>query len=132
MKAISHDKWEWFGVVGHYICGQWCRFHLATMVGPWLVSTIGEYVHPLHSKGNEKDEAEWMRVNWPGEDIGCGRKYETMVFKAGARCTKKGCECNMPAIGGSELDIHGYQTRGQAQAGHLQMCKKWSRKASVR
>jgi hypothetical protein len=35
---------RWFGHAGHFICAEWCRFHLCTQVGPYLISTVGEYV----------------------------------------------------------------------------------------
>lgn len=127
-KTISKDKWEWFGNAGHFICGQWCRFHLCTKVGKYLISTVGEYVHPRHSGGGEMSEASWIKKNWPGEDIGCGRKYETMVFLAGERCQNKECGCKMPTIKGTELDFDGYNKPGDAATGHYKLCEKWSKK----
>lgn len=120
------DQWKWFGHAGHFICGQWCRFHLCTLVGDYLVSTVGLYVHPRHSGGSERSEAEWLAANPNGEEIGCGRFYETMVFRAGAPCAAEGCECGIPAIASSELDFEGYVTAGAAAAGHLALCEKWA------
>jgi hypothetical protein len=125
---IEPRKWKWFGNHGHFICGRWCRFHLATQVGKYLVSTVGEYVHPRHSGGSEVAESKWLSENWPGEDIGCNRKYETMVFYAGEPCKMKGCGCGLPQIQGLELDCKGYNNAGDAAAGHLALCRKWSRK----
>jgi hypothetical protein len=109
-RTIPQKDWIWYGNAGHLICGQWCRFHLTTKVGNYLVSTVGAYIHPQRSQGNEQTEAEWLKTNWPGEDIGFGRKYETMVFKAG-----------------DELDMCGYNTAGDAARGHLSLCVKWSK-----
>jgi hypothetical protein len=125
---ITQDKWEWFGNVGHFICGRWCRFHLCTKVGKYLISTVGEYVHPRHSKGSELAEIKWLQKNWPGEDIRYQKKYETMVFVAGERCAIKGCDCGLPSIGGEELDMMGYNTAGEATRGHMELCLKWSRR----
>lgn len=124
---IPTDKWEWYGHAAHFCCGRWCRFHMATKVGNYLVSTVGEFVHPRHSGGSEQTEAAWLVENWPGEDVGVNRKYETMVFKAGAPCAGKGCKCGMPAISGHELDFKGYNTAGEACAGHLALCKRWAK-----
>lgn len=121
------EDWKWFGVAGHFICGQWCRFHLCTQVGNYLVSTVGEYVHPRHSEGSELKENEWLKKNWPGEDIGAERKYETMVFLAGPVCTDKDCNCGMPRASG-ELDFKGYNRRKDAQEGHYKMCLKFSKR----
>jgi hypothetical protein len=126
-KPIPQAEWEWFGTPGHFICAQWCRFHLTTVVGNYIISTVGEYVHPRHSGGVEAQESKWLAKNWPGEDIGAGRKYETMVFKAG-RCTATSCGCQLPEISGTELDMKGYNTRVDATRGHIELCTTWARK----
>jgi hypothetical protein len=118
-------NWNWFGHVGHFICGRWCRFHLTTQVGEYLVSTIGEYIHPSDSAGSEVKEAEWLKKNYPGRDIGYNRKYETMVFKAGPPCNAKDCHCGQPSIDGSELDSLGYNNAKDATEGHYLMCEKY-------
>jgi hypothetical protein len=61
-------------------------------------------------------------------EIGCGRMFETMVFKCGKICKLKDCGCGMPEINGRELDMSGYQTAGEAQVGHEKMIEKWSKK----
>jgi hypothetical protein len=127
-KNIPQSEWVWYGDPGHFICGRWCRFHLTTKVGAYLVSTVGAYVHPQRSMGSEQVEAEWLKKNWPGEDIGLDRKYETMVFHAGPECKLKDCNCGIPMISGEELDMLGYNTAGEAAKGHLALCKKWSKK----
>lgn len=122
------SKWIWFGFAGHFICGRWCRFHLTTRVGKYLVSTVGQFIHPSHSAGNEKSEFEFLKNNPNGEEIGYGRFYETMVFKYGTVCQAKGCACGLPGIASSELDMLPANTPGEAQANHLKLCKKWARK----
>ena len=123
---VPESEWEWFGTPGHFICGHWCRFHLCTLIGDCLVSTVGEYVHPRHGGGSEQQEYNWLADNWPGEDIGCGRKYETMVFKAGERCDDPKCNCGQPLIKPSELEVMGYNSRGDATKGHMLLCRKWA------
>ena len=132
------QRWQWFGSAAHFICGRWCRFHLATQVGEYLVSTVGEYVPPdgvqtilaesrgiaLTGKG-EAREAEFLeKVGF--EEIGYRRTYETMVFKAGKPCDAEGCGCGIPVIDGSELDFEGYNDAGAATRGHQEMCAKWA------
>ena len=134
MGKMGRRGWVWYGNPGHFICAQWCRFHLCTKVGPYLVSTVGEYVHPRHSAGSEQSEAKWLKENWPGEEIGLDRKYETMVFRAGKPCEAEECGpggCGLPEIDGSELDSQGYNLRADAQRGHLAMCEKWAAKAEA-
>lgn len=123
---VAAKDWLWFGNAGHFICGRWCRFHLATQVGDVLVSTVGQYVPPRHSGGSERTEAAWLQENPDGEEIGCGRFYETMVFVAGMPCNKVGCNCGLPDISGRELDCAGYANAGDATRGHVEMCQRWS------
>jgi len=82
---VPMNRWKWFGSSAHFICGRWCRFHLATLVGKYLISTVGEFVHPRNSGGSEEVESKWLAKNFPGKDIGINTKYETMVFHAGDR-----------------------------------------------
>jgi len=86
------------------------------------------YVHPSKSQGGEKAEFEYLNKNPNGDQIGCDRFYETMVFLAGERCREKGCNCGQPVISGSELDFLGYQEAGEAAKGHYKMCLKFAGK----
>ena len=121
---VPQSEWEWFGDPGHFCWARWCRFHLCTKVGDYLVSTVGAYVHPRHSMGSEMEEAAWLKENWPSEDIGLDRKYETMVFRAGDPCASEACDCGLPTIDGHEIDLRGYNKSAAAAAGHLAMCKE--------
>lgn len=139
-------NWKWFGHAAHFICGAKYRFHLATQVGKYLVSTVGELwperssreVHAkvydpklfeknCQLKGDYFDSAYMTRFGF--EEIGCDRKYETMVFKAGKPCRSKECGCGLPKglpkIDGSELDFLGYNNAADAAKGHLKLCRKW-------
>ena len=119
-------KIEHFGFPGHFICGRWCRFHITTVVGEkYLISTIGEYVHPKNSGGSEKAELEYMAKNPNGEEIGHGRHYETMVFRAGKRCKAEGCNCGQPKICGDEIAFRGYNDPGSATQGHNELVAKY-------
>lgn len=140
----SVQDWKWFGHAGHLIVAQWCRFHLCTLVGNYMVSTVGEYwpdrkvreihasVHDAkwlddnnHRKGDDFDRAYMERFGF--EDIGYERTYETMVFRADKVCVAKDCNCGMPLPSDwSELDAHGYKEAGAATKGHYEMCNKWA------
>jgi len=138
-------NWKWYGHAAHFICGHLCRFHLATKVGKYLVSTVGELwperdsreIHARfndekwleknrHLSGESFDSAYMQRFGY--DTIGCNRKYETMVFIAGAPCKAEGCECGLPEISGSELDFSGYNDAKSATEGHYKLCRKWSKK----
>lgn len=123
---IGRDHWEWFGAPGHFISGRYCRFHLCTLVGDYLISTIGEYVPPEITAKGRVDEGKWLEEHWPGEDVGLG-KYETMAFTAGDRCKEPGCNCGQPTIGSAEeLSVEWTADRGKARAAHMAMCEKYA------
>jgi len=141
---VPRQEWEWFGHAAHLIVGRWCRFHLATKVGEYLVSTVGEFwperpVREIHAevhdpawlaenvelKGDTFDHAYMKRFGF--ETIGYERKYETMVFHAGERCQVPDCGCGLPIPSDwGELDFSGYNDAGAATRGHLAMCEQWS------
>lgn len=139
MSEIPRDEWKWFGSAAHLIVAQDCRFHLATLVGPWLVSTVGEYLPDapvreilaerrgmtLEGIGDYRRASYMKQVGF--EEIGAGRKYETMVFRAGEPCTSEDCSCGLPsAADWMELDANGYNDAGAATAGHYAICEKWA------
>lgn len=113
------------------------------MVGPWIVSTVGEYVPaesvrelmaPLRNirltqKGEDR-EAEWLRQAG-FEQIGCDRTYETMVFRAGSTAcdTEGGCGFRQPDKF-IELDFAGYNDHAKATQGHADMCTKWAERGA--
>ena len=109
--------WRWFGNAGHFIGSPWCRFHMTTQVGAYLVSTVGEYFPP-HGMDLDNDMS----------NIGDKRKYETMVFHAGEPCA---CGCGLPQIDGVELDGVGYNNAKDATEGHDFMCIKWASQDDV-
>lgn len=102
----------WYGNAGHLCVSNYCRFHLCTEVGDYLVSTVGEY----YPRDGDKMET-----------IGAGPKdfYETMVFKlTGNRCQ---CGCGLPDVGGSDIDMDRYSTPKEANEGHMKYCRKYGR-----
>jgi hypothetical protein len=136
--SVPKAEWRWFGNAGHFICAEWCRFHLCTQVGEYLVSTVGEYVPDegvreiiaqsrgivLKGRGDERRTDYMRKIGF--EEIGCDRLYETMVFRAGKPCSSAACGCGLPAIDGSELDSLSYNTAKAATAGHVELCEKWA------
>ncbi len=113
MKAIPLSEWRWLGMPAHFICGHRCRFHLATVVGRVLVSSVGA-MPPVG-----KDWGEW-------QEVGSGRMCETMVFMAGKPCAQADCRCGVPEIDGDSLDFGAYNDPGSAQEGHAAMCARWA------
>lgn len=138
---MKQSDWKWFGCPGHFICARDCRFHLCTLIGDILVSTVGEYLPDydvreilakskgivLKGKGDER-RAEYMKkVGF--EEIGLDRRYETMAFKTtGEVCRNPKCNCGLPTIIPEEIEFEGYNTAGEAAKGHMKICLKVSKK----
>ena len=129
---MDKSKWVWMGHAAHFILGRKCRFRLATVVGKYIVSTVGEWV-PDNSMLDitkpefrllQGDNKEYAYIKKYGcENIGHGRKYETMVFKA----KKSRHKCCPYEITGSELDGSSYNKPEDAYKGHLEMCERFSK-----
>jgi hypothetical protein len=82
----------------------------------------------LEGRGDARDIDYMKKIGY--DTIGCGRLYETMVFRAGEPCGADRCGgCGLPeCIDGSSLDFVGYNKAADAAKGHLAMCKKWAAK----
>ena len=127
------DKWVWMPHPAHFICGADCKFHLATYVGGFIVSTVGEYMPDSHVRKTMEDVSGPRPVRGTGsragkwETIGYDRLYETMVFKAQPAEESDTC-CLWTTADGEDLDSEGYNEHGAAYRGHLSMCHKWAAK----
>lgn len=117
---MKQDKWIWMPHAGHFICGPQCQFHLATYVGKYIVSTIGEYKPDNVIRSIIRQKAEF-------DEMGLERLYETMVFKA-KKSVEKEYQCCPFTMVSPELDFSGYNDPSSAYRGHLELCRKWSRK----
>lgn len=123
-NPVPQSEWKWFGNAGHFISARWCRFHLCTQIGDYLVSSVGEYVNPKHIRESGLSEDEWAEKHPFGTNIGSGRTFETMVFAIiGVACD---CGCNLPEIEPHELDSGCYNSPDDANNGHMAMCRKWA------
>lgn len=113
---IPQSKWEWYGYPAHFICANDCRFRLATKVGNYIISTVGD----LHYE-HEKDR---RRTLGSGDDS----FFETYVFKAGARCGPP-CGCNEARLADA-CEIEGIRTptAKKARETHMKLCKKYARR----
>lgn len=121
---IDPKDWKWYGTAAHFICGHYCRFHLATLVGDTLVSTVGQMVPPYEIQGGDLTEDKWLAENPNGKEIGLNRFYETMTFKAGKPCRTDGCNCGLPLTDGESIDFTGYNYSADATRGHYEMCMR--------
>lgn len=134
---MTKDKWIWMPHPGHLIVSRNCQFHLNTWVGNYIVSTVGEYLPDepvreifakirkitLTGRGDDRLADYMEKIGY--EELGLGRKYETMVFLA--KAVPEEC-CPYRAAAWSELEANGYNDPGKAAEGHLKMCEKWAKK----
>jgi len=152
---VSKEDWFWMPHVAHLCVGNWCRFHLATYVNGHIISTVGEYlpdsdVRRCILEGNitrsfhSEEEKEKMRlvlskigddfdryyINLLGyEEIGCNRKYETMVFAA--EKIDEEC-CRYYALIEFCIDSIGYNCPSEATRGHYAMCEKFDNVETIK
>ena len=140
---ITKDKWIWMPHPAHFICASDCKFFMATKVGKYIISTVGEmfpdapireiYAETrnivLEGKGDARRADYMKKIGY--DEIGVGRKYETMVFKA-VRSIKKGkdaCKaCPFQIESGNNIDGNGYNEPDKAYEGHLKLCNKYANK----
>lgn len=108
---MKKDKWIQMPHATHFIGSASCHFVMATYVGKYIVSTVGEY-YPSYAKDKP-------------EEIGIDRILETMVFKA-VKSDCKGCKYEIKS--GENIDFAGYKTSEEAVKGHWKLCNKWSKK----
>jgi hypothetical protein len=131
---MSRQDWIWQPHAGHFIGGRDCKFFLNTYVNGYIVSTVGEYFPDsrireiyamsrgvkVEGKGDSWDNDYLKKVGY--EEIGCNRKYETMVFKA-HRVDKSCCQYRVDSF--DDIDFCGYNDAEEARIGHYSMCEKY-------
>lgn len=115
---MKKEHWVWMPHAAHWILGSRCRFHLATYVGKYIVSTVGEC---------PKSGEDW-RETQNFERVGTGKEcYETMVFLA-ERAPNNTC-CPWRQASGTDVDGKRYLTAEDAREGHMTFCKKWGKRS---
>jgi hypothetical protein len=143
---MTKDKWIWMPHAGHFIGSRDCRFHLNTYVGGYIVSTVGDYwpresLRKIHAKthdplwlaeyrhllGDSFDNEYFKRFGY--KEVGYGRLYETMVFKAQKQTDGREWDCcPYQMVSAEDVDFEGYNDAVSATKGHMKLCKKWSKK----
>ena len=116
---MKKENWVWMPHVAHHICGEKMHYSLATYVGGYVVSTVGDYYpNGYYSKLGNKNQKD---------TVGHGRFYETMVFRA--KKSDQKC-CGYDIATGENVDFQGYSTAQEATKGHYLLCKKWAQKCN--
>ena len=149
---MSKKDWVYMPHAGHLCVARWCQFHLNTYVNGYIVSTVGEYFPPVdHRRCILESRLKVPFWNWSKEkinvakkilgeqgdifddlylreygydEIGLGRTYETMVFKA--RKSSLGC-CPYIMADCESLWQDGYNSSTEAFEGHNDLCKKYDK-----
>jgi len=109
---MNKKDWIWMPHAAHFCCGSRCQFVLATYVGGYIVSTVGEMSSSI--KGKEY------------ETVSRGYLYETEVFKA-KKQKLTCCPYGIILKGGYGVEQRKYNTPSAATKGHMELCEKWSK-----
>lgn len=143
MKKIKtpKEKWVWMAHPAHFICARDCRFFLATKVGNYIVSTVGEYLPdapireiysktrniPIEGMGDARLADYMKKIGFEDLHFG-GFKYETMVFTA-KPMPKGECPACPWRIEVTQChDEKWYKNSKDAYKGHMALCDKFARK----
>lgn len=138
----KREDWVWLPHAAHLIVSRNCRYHLATCVGGYIVSTVGEYVPDegvreimaqgrgvtLEGRGDARLADFMAKVGFV--EIGYGRLYETYVFRARPHDKARGepgC-CLFLVDDHQEVDGVGSNDPACAYANHMRLCEEWAAK----
>lgn len=139
---ITQDKWTWMGHPAHFICANDCKFFMATKVGKYIISTVGEYfpdfrVREIFAKsrnitiegiGDAYDRDYLNKIGFEDLSLG-GWKYETMVFESKRNKESDAC-CPYIIKHGSNIEQNRYKTANEALKGHYKLCLEFAKKQS--
>ncbi len=104
---IPESEWKWQGHPGHYCCVADCMFRMATRVGAFLVSTVGD-------RRGDGDDGPMTTIGGGDADF-----FETMIFG----CEDDDLPCGCAELDdGDELDVRRYATAKAARDGHMAAC----------
>jgi len=111
--VIPESEWIWDGHQAHLRVT--CEFHLATRVGDYIVSTVGEY----RPQSGRADGAQYGLEYARFETIGSGRLFETFVFRT------SGEGLGTPDTF-DEVDTEIANDHNTARLNHMAMCRKYA------
>jgi hypothetical protein len=137
---MTKEQWVWMPHPAHFIGSSHCGFRLATYVGGYIVSTVGElfWSEGLNRITAQFRDPQWLEANghllgdnfqsayferFGYDEVGLGRLYETMVFRA---IPSEQCDSCPWVIDGEEQDYRPYNVGADAYAGHMELCEKWA------
>lgn len=111
-----------YGSAAHF-CASYCLWHRATKVGPYLISSVGEY----WPKSERVRQRQTGKIKF--EPMGAGpHLYETMVFKIIGECP---CGCGLPKHDGDCIEIRRWSNAANAEAGHELFIRLYKLKAEI-
>lgn len=143
---MKKSDWVWQPHAAHLVIGSQCQFHVATYVGGYIVSTVGEWwpdrvsreiharifdhewhIENNHLRGDNYDRA--YRRHFGFMEIGSDTKYETMVFEAEADTENTCCPWVMKTP--RNIDGDRYNSAPEAMQGHLRLCEQWAKQEAA-
>lgn len=110
---MKRADWIWMPHAAQWCIGDHCRFHLATWVGNYIVSTVGEWL----------SDSEDMKF----KDIAHNAKYESMVFPSTLQTDPESKCCPYTSASWMEIDVDRYNDPIKATKGHMRLCEKWAK-----
>jgi hypothetical protein len=118
--VIPRENWRWFGRAhpDHTPLYKLCRFHLTTHIGPWVISTVGDY-HSLYDIAKDAGDSKACPL-YSDETM-----YETKVFVTGAVDPSGD---HLPRAQGEPVASHRCHTPGEANRAHYRLCYEWARR----
>ena len=135
---MKKQDWIWMPHAAHFIMANRCEFHLATYVGGYIVSTVGELmpdetVREIHAEvygikleGRGEARERDFRKKCGFMEVGLHRLYETTVFRAEPNDAQKCCPFTIESP--KSVDFRGYNTADDATAGHYDLCTEYSQR----
>lgn len=119
------SEWIWDGHAAHLFVSEDCQFHMATRIGNYIISTVGEYLPKGEGKtrftppmdGVVPDGVDYSVY----KEVGLHRLFETYVFHA------KGEGMGNISDWG-EIDSLPANDHDTARKNHMDLCKKYARK----
>lgn len=109
MERIPESEWQWQGYAGHFCMAHACLFHLTTVVGNVMISSVGHLV----TKNVDEFEPEALGAEK-------GSFYETYVFSG---LDKHKCGCYKPAIG-LEAEGRRFKEHTDCEVFHMECCQR--------
>lgn len=110
----AEAEWKWCGAAHHFCAADSCRFHLATFIGDYLVSTVGDYY-----RGDDRTTLGWADDSY----------FESFVFDTDG--DHGHVEGHPKVVSFTEIEGERCATHEAANEVHLRFCHKYAALAGL-